>query len=148
MILGSSLTAKPIINEKTKYYNVSGSTVSKLRKSMKATGPNGFWAYAEWWVSWNAQCKLRVKITYTMPKIKDRAKTPLSVLKKWDAMLAQLLKHEKQHGQHGINAAQEIEAANCKNGNAIIKKWAAEDKAYDKRTKHGIKEGVGRGFRD
>lgn len=60
----------------------------------------------------------------------------------WDDMTTALLTHEMNHIQHGIQAADEIRRANCRGGNAIIRKWANEDRAYDSRTRNGVLEGV------
>ena len=57
-------------------------------------------------------------------------------------MIAALTRHEQQHGRHGILAAREIEADNCRNAQAKIKKYNAADIAYDKNTNHGIKQGA------
>jgi predicted secreted Zn-dependent protease len=75
-----------------------------------------------------------------MPKLTSKA--PADVKKSFDQMYAELLKHEKNHGQSGILAGKEIEAKKCQNGDAILKKYNKRDKAYDKKTKHGFTEGV------
>jgi predicted secreted Zn-dependent protease len=69
-----------------------------------------------------------------------------------------LRQHERQHGQHGIDAAHEIEKEigslegrpTCDAlvedvnalGHRIVKKHAARDVEYDQRTHHGRDEGV------
>ncbi|MEM7241987.1 MAG: DUF922 domain-containing protein [Pseudomonadota bacterium] len=134
--------AKPKISEKTKFYKIAGTTPAALLAEMNAKGPQGFWGYSSWYVRWTGGCKVSVEVTYTMPKLKSKTGMSGELIKEFDRFYAALWAHEKTHGGHGISAAEEIERAGCKNGNAIIKKWNAEDAKFDKRTDHGKKEGV------
>jgi len=45
-----------------------------------------------------------------------------------------------KHSKPSSMPAQEIERGGCVNGDAILKKYSAEDIKYDKRTKHGKTE--------
>jgi len=139
---GQTAWSKPKVTETITYYEISGDTAAELRAQMKTKGPNGYWGYSRWYVRWSGSCKLSVTVDITMPKLKNPENVPAGLVQKFDKMYAALLTHEKNHGQHGISAAEEIEANRCKNGNAIIDKWAAEDVTYDKRTNHGETEGV------
>ncbi|MEQ9260200.1 MAG: DUF922 domain-containing protein [Roseovarius sp.] len=134
--------ANPSVKEKWASYNVNGRTSAELLSQMKQRGPNGFWAYTNWYVRWSANCKVDVEISYTMPKHTNPGSMPADVKARWDRMNAALAAHERKHGQHGINAARELVATSCKNGNAVIAKWAEQDKVLDKRTRHGETEGV------
>ena len=137
-----AVVAKPKVSTKTKTYIVDATTLAGLRKQLNQKGPHGHWAYTEWYVRWTGSCKLSVEITYTLPKHKNPGKLDPDVRKRWKAMVRALTKHEHNHGDHGIRAAREIEKAKCANGDAIIKKWNGQDKAYDLRTNHGKTEGV------
>lgn len=134
--------AKPKVTVKNKTYEVDATSVQGLRQQMKQRGPNGYWAYTDWYVRWSGSCTLSVEITYTMPKHKDEGKMDAATRKRCKAMVSALKAHEEKHGAHGVQAAREIEQTRCANGDAVIKKWLNEDKAFDKRTRHGATEGV------
>ena len=143
VMLGATMAeAKPKISIVEKTYAVDATTASALVKQMGQRGPNGYWAYTDWYVNWTGNCDLSVKITYTMPKHKNEAKLDPAVRENWKTFLVALRQHEEKHGAHGIQAAQEIEKTKCANGNAVIDKWSKQDKVLDKRTDHGKKEGV------
>jgi predicted secreted Zn-dependent protease/pimeloyl-ACP methyl ester carboxylesterase len=149
-LLGCSIfnaaMAKPRVSVKTKYFSVTGTTANELRAQMVSKGPNpGEFssAYTKWYVRWTGSCRTSVTITYTYPKWENRTQASVSLQKIWDRYVANLRTHEKGHGQHGINAAAEIERSRCKgNPKAIINKWAQEDRAYDIQTAHGKTQGV------
>ncbi len=135
--------AKPSIKTQTKYYSVQGTNFQELKQQMNRKGPSGYWAYARWDVRWTGKCKLSVTLKYTYPKWTNISAAPKSTQKAWKRMMTALKKHEQGHGQHGINAAREIEKHGCgKNSNAIISKWGRQDKKYDAQTRHGITQGV------
>ncbi len=135
--------AKPKISVKTKYYAITGDTSAELKRQMNRKGPRGNWARADWYVRWSGSCRLSLEIRYVYPKWKNKSQAPAALRKKWDRMMKALQKHEKQHGQHGINAAREIESSKCASDpKEIVRKWANQDRKYDRRTNHGLKEGV------
>ncbi|MGR3548639.1 MAG: DUF922 domain-containing protein [Roseovarius sp.] len=138
----SAAQARPKVTETIKTYPVSSTSLAELAKEMDKKGPKGYWAYTEWYVRWTGDCKLSVTVDIILPKHKNPSKMPADVRKKFDAMLVALTEHERQHGRHGIAAAQEIEAAGCSGGDGIIKKYNAVDIKFDKVTDHGRKEGV------
>ena len=109
---------------------------------MKRKGPNGYWAYAKWFVRWTSKCKVIVTLNYTFPEWTNSSTGPQDLQVKWEKMTRALKKHEENHGLHGIKAGREIVANKCRNGRAIIRKWANQDKIYDRNTAHGKKEGV------
>lgn len=140
--LSTTAYAAPKVIENWQYYKVKGNDPATITAFMNAKGPNGYWAYSNWYVSWSNACKVTVTLDYKFPKLQNRAKLSAAVLKKWDTMLAHLKAHEKQHGQHGINAGNAIAKDKCQNGDAIIRKWAKQDKVFDRKTNHGKKQGV------
>ena len=146
LLLFSTVTyahsANPTIKTTFKYYDIKGDTAKELKRQMKRKGPNGFWAYARWNVRWSSRCKVSVSIKITMPRWKNMSDGSAALQKKWKRMVTVLRIHELNHGKHGINAAKEIVAKNCKNPKKAIRKWAKQDKLYDKKTAHGRKEGV------
>lgn len=148
MVLGIlSLTgvaqAEPRIKTIWKYYSIYGNTARELKSQMRRKGPKGFWAYTVWWVNWSGTCRTNLKITYTFPKWVNKNRAPSSLRNSWDRMIRQLKLHEQGHSQHGINASREIEKSGCsKDPKRITRKWARQDKIYDKRTRHGISQGI------
>jgi predicted secreted Zn-dependent protease len=130
------------VEENFLIYEVSAGSIAELKQEMKENSPNQYWGYTEWFVRWDGQCNVSVEITYTLPEHIDPDAMTQSVAAKWDAMLGALTDHELQHGQHGINAAYEVEAANCQNGGQITDAWSQEDQDFDRVTQHGILDGV------
>ncbi|MEO1139867.1 MAG: DUF922 domain-containing protein [Pseudomonadota bacterium] len=142
MAWAPAVDAKPRVKVSEKQYSIDATTLEGIRKQMKQRGPKGHWAYTDWYVRWTGSCELSVEITYTMPRHKNESRLDPALRKKWKSMVAALKAHEKNHGKHGINAAREIEKNGCADGDAIIRKWANQDKVYDKKTRHGATEGV------
>ncbi len=135
----ASMTTKTQI----KYYNIKGKTTQQLKAQMRNNGPNGYWAYVNWYVNWKTKnCRVSLRIVYTYPRWANINQAPKSTQHKWRRMISALKKHEKTHARHGVEAAREINKSNCKNPQATIKKWAEQDKIYDQRTKHGLIQGV------
>jgi predicted secreted Zn-dependent protease len=124
-------------------YEVSELTADDLVVEMQAVGPHNYWAYTEWFVNWSAECDVSVSVIYTLPEHTAPEDMSADMQESWDAMLEALTSHEYQHGQHGIDAAEEIEAAGCENAHDIIAVWAQADKDFDAETNHGLNEGVG-----
>jgi predicted secreted Zn-dependent protease len=135
--------ADPSISVRTTYYPIAGTTSAELRSQMKALGPQGYWAYTRWYVRWTGDCRLSVEISYTYPRWTNQDKAPAALRSAWKDMMAHLKSHEEGHGQHGRNAAQEIEKSRCKGDpKSITRKWADQDKVYDAQTNHGRNQGV------
>lgn len=134
--------AKPKVTETIKTYTVLATSLEGLAREMDQKGPKGYWAYTGWYVKWTGDCKLSVTVDITLPKHKNPAKMPADVRKKFGTMLVALTDHERQHGRHGIAAAEEIERAGCVGGDAILKKYNAIDMKFDQKTDHGRKQGV------
>jgi len=143
LFAASSASAQVRETENTRYYAVRGQSVSALLAEMAAKGPDGFWAYSNWYVNWSGSCDVTLEIIYTLPRWDDRAAASAELRGRWDRMITALVAHERQHAEHGRRAAHEIAADGCENDpSGIVDKWAAEDRAYDQRTEHGWSEGV------
>jgi len=133
---------KPKITEEITYYDVSALTSDGLRREMRRKGPRGYWAYAQWWVSWTDMCDITVTQTIEMPRHTRLDDLPPELRVRWDSMVRALLRHERLHTRHGELAAGEIAMAKCQGAYQIIDRWANQDKVLDRRTDHGRKEGV------
>mgnify|MGYP001792138813 FL=1 len=137
-----SAFANPTVQTRWINYAVTGTTVDTILNQMRDNGPNGFWAYTRWYVRWTASCQVSLEINYTIPKHTRRGAMPAQTRIAWDRMIAALRAHEEQHGVHGMNAARELVQKRCRNGNAIVQKWAEQDRIFDRVTGHGRTEGV------
>lgn len=134
--------AEPIIEENWQTYPVEATTAEEILQQMQARGPNGFWAYTSWYVRWSADCDVRLQIDYTMPRHTAPHKLDELLRNDWEAMLMALGQHEEKHGAHGVGAARELVEASCRDGDAIVARWAEKDRILDLETDHGRSEGV------
>lgn len=141
-IASPSLAAEPKVKVILKYYKVQGKTRNELIEQMQAKGPKGFWAYTSWRIHRSGTCDLDLTITYTLPQLADRARVPLRLRANWDRMIDRLSFHEQGHGDHGREAVRELIETKCQDFQSVVGKWAHQDKVYDKRTEHGLTQGV------
>ena len=123
-------------------YPVDGRSAQAVLQQLADRGPNGFWAYTSWYVRWSGNCVVTLQIDYTMPRHTRPESLHPSLRQRWVQMVKALHLHERKHGAHGIAAARELVQKNCRNGNAIVQKWADQDRILDKRTDHGASDGV------
>lgn len=138
-----SAAAEPRVTVKTDHYYIQGKTAAQLKDLMKRRGPKGFWAYTSWYVRWSGNCAVSLEIRHTYPRWTDRSSAPAGMQHRWDHMIANLTLHEEGHGQIGLEAAREIERSGCKGDPMdIIGKWVRHEKRYDKKTRHGMTQGV------
>ena len=140
--LAAPAVAEPALSESIRFYRVSALTADGLRKEMAQNGPEGYWGYGRWTLRWSANCKVRLKTTIDLPRHSRPTALPPDLRRAWDAMVTALLAHERQHTTHGLQAALEIERSKCRNPHDIVDRWSAEDKRLDRRTDHGLKDGV------
>lgn len=135
--------AEPIENDETITYEISGDSTDALATQMSELGPQGSWAYTKWVVNWTGDCTVSVDVTYTYPEWVDRDDADQEVIDSWDEMMDSLKTHELGHAENGMNAAQEVEEANCSaDSQDIVAKWANQDKIYDDETNHGYTQGA------
>ncbi len=135
--------ADPVEKEETITYEISGDSTDALAQQMRAAGPQGSWAYTKWQVNWTGDCTVTLDVTYTYPEWVDREDADQKVIDAWDEMMDALKTHETGHAENGLNAAQEVEDANCSaDSQEIVAKWANQDKIYDDETNHGYTQGA------
>jgi predicted secreted Zn-dependent protease len=138
-----SAVAQPTVSATTGYYEIQGRSAAQLKKQMARRGPKGFWAYTTWHVRWTGDCRVSLEVSYTFPRWTNRDGASASLRQRWDRMITNLMLHERGHEQNGRNAAREIDGSRCAGDPmAIIRKWANQDKVYDKQTKHGVTQGA------
>jgi predicted secreted Zn-dependent protease len=167
--------ARPSISVKHSFYSISGRTYHDLRMQMNKAGPGadgiiGGDAHTKWEVKWRSGltqipggCRVQnfttsVHVTYLMPRWKNPSDGSPELRKKWDTYVKALQTHEDGHKDHGIHAAQEIEAgiaqlrpsSSCNDmqraantiAESILGKYRKKDLYYDILTIHGATQGA------
>lgn len=100
----------------------------------------------------------QVKVKYVLPRLQGSDSRSEVLEQKWQTFQDSLLRHENGHRALAVRAAEEIEEAILSMGErptseqleqdanqlgeSIIRKYNRLDKAYDRRTNHGVTEGV------
>ena len=134
--------ANPSIKIKWKYYDISGSTKRELLKQLKRKGPNGYWAYSKWSIQPGSACRVKLKLDYTMPRWKNRKGASKKLQKSWNKMIINLKRHEEGHGNFAIKAAKHLTSVKCKGAKEVYRNLKKQNKDYDRKTRHGIRQGV------
>ena len=157
------------------YYSVAGDSVEDLWADVLTKTPvehNGkkYAAFTRWQVNWHfrwqhdgSSCDITsvetsLDVTYTLPRLEHAARTPASVVERWEAYYAALFDHEQGHKDLGAQAAMQIEndilrlgpRTTCaeleSDANAIAKKvveaYSRIEKEYDRSTNHGLNTGA------
>ncbi|MEM6409105.1 MAG: DUF922 domain-containing protein, partial [Pseudomonadota bacterium] len=130
--IAAPVLAAPEVVIKDRTYKVDALTIKALIGQLKRRGPNGFWAYTRWRIKWSRDCKVRVRVIYTLPEHTNPDGMPDALRKDWERMMTALRLHEEQHGAHGIAAAREIEQAGCKEVRPIVRKYKRADVELDR----------------
>lgn len=141
-LLQTPALARPKVTEQVQHYLIDATTISGLKREMRAKGPRRFWGSTEWLVEWSGICAVEVTVTYTLPKHRNPKSMPSPVRATFDRMLKHLTAHERQHGKNGIKAGAEIERTTCRSPKKIIKKYQQADLELDRRSRHGTDDGV------
>ncbi len=167
--------ARPSISIKHSFYSISGRSSYDLRGQMNKAGPGadgiiGSYARTKWEVKWRSGltqipggCRIQnvttsVHVTYIMPRWKNPVDGSPELREKWDKFAKALQIHEDGHKDHGIHAAQEIEAdiarlrplRSCNDmqraanstASSILDKYRKKDLYYDILTVHGATQGA------
>jgi len=127
-------------------------------------------ATTQWWVNWDVSytsndygCSIntvqtQVAIEFVYPRWTNKTNARPNIQEKWERFYQALVAHEQTHANHGISAAKQIEnqlarlssSNQCANlrrevnnrAQQIIHHYQNEDIQFDKRTRHGLNEGV------
>jgi predicted secreted Zn-dependent protease len=141
-----------------------------IRARGPRTGETPWAGHARWDVRWtydwrrsSSGCSLEraatsLTITYTLPRWPGRNEADETLRDKWDRFALNLKVHEEGHGANGRRAAERIQAAlvalppqtDCdvlaqkveQTARLLIDEEAANDRAYDSSTQHGLRQGV------
>lgn len=157
------------------YYDISPRNVGEIkpelmrRSPIRSGGGSSYNGRTDWYIDWKFQssvgpngCQVtgyqtHIRTVYTLPRLSEYVTDPqtIEVFDKFDAAL---VAHEKNHGEHGLSAAREIDQMigeappqrDCRSlsrmvngiGESVIKKYAALDDEYDRSTRNGMTEGA------
>ena len=161
-------TASGSINRS--YYTVSGASRSELRNSLNANGPNGYWGYTRWRVSYrstpvttsdgscaNSSATTTYTCEITLPKWNQPVDATNDAIGAWNSMISALAQHENNHCNFAIALAQDsrngilsLKTSSCETmSSAVAAEWnkhyqnaVATEKNYDATTNHGLSEGA------
>ncbi|HHJ34443.1 MAG TPA: DUF922 domain-containing protein [Gammaproteobacteria bacterium] len=172
--LSPAARAEIIKTVEYKYYTIAPRSPYEIkpelmRRSPIRAGSGSFNGHTDWYIDWKYQatpspygCQLRdtqttVRVVHTLPTLSEYVtdKETIDVFNKFNSALTQ---HEKNHGQHGISAARDIDEAlnaiqtqpNCRQlsrmindiGSATVQKYIQKDVEYDRVTNNGLTEGA------
>lgn len=163
------------ISDQVERYAIEGSTPSELRREMNVKRPHTsdgrrFDGRTRWYVSWRyryrktgsacaiAAVNTSLKVTITLPQWSNESDADRTTRQHWARYLAALEQHEQGHRRHGVDAANEIDAAiasmppagNCDAlgsganllGKSVLQKFSQRDLDYDRDTRHGATQGA------
>lgn len=174
IVVCSSAFAETIETVEHKYYVISPRTPYDIKHELIRNTPirdrgGSFNGHTDWYVDWNyrststpygcrlSQVQTKVHVVYTLPMLSEYVTDPqtIRVFNKFNAILTQ---HEKNHGNHGILAAREIDLGfknippqqNCRYlsryitdmGQSIVRTYIQKDRDYDRITNNGETEGA------
>jgi predicted secreted Zn-dependent protease len=157
---------------RTNYYEVNGTNLAALLRSIDARSPFSPCSdNTDWGVHWDyaflfkpKECVLRsfdarVDVYFTFPKWVDAERAEESLRREWERSVKASMLHEQGHVKMGVAAAQEMlrrirpgswRAANRKDLEAridrecqkIVDEFYAKSDAYDEQTEHGRTQGT------
>ena len=174
LLLSFTVAAEAIESVEYKYYEISPRTPYEIkpelmRRSPIRAGSGSYNGHTDWYIDWNYTtapgpygCQLtniqtKVHVIHILPVLSEHVtdKQTIEVFNKFNDALT---KHEKNHGNHGLSAAREMDKIfheiepqqNCRSlarmvdgiGNSIIQKYTQMDDEYDRTTNNGEAEGA------
>ena len=123
------VASDPVVEERTEYYDVTGSSAWELHLAMRERGPRGArgavpWVSSSATTAWDVRtqghysqgdgrCAVEsvstsVRIVTTMPRWANRVEGS-ALARSWDRMMRGLAAHERRHAENGILAAKAIQ---------------------------------------
>lgn len=152
------------------YYDVTGRTSTELISSMEKNGPNGYWAYTDWYVNWEypfasgpdgfatGPVRVQADVTIKLPRWDPPTGVSADLVARWDRMVTALRAHEEGHRDIGFSTGSKVlavlealpaytskealELAANNAANAIVGDGQARDASYDASTDHGESQGA------
>lgn len=176
VLLAGSLAAvaETVENVEYKYYLISPQppwTIKPelMRNSPIRDGRGSFNGHTDWYIDWYfkpvagpsgcrlTDIKVNVRVVHILPALSEYV-TDKQTIEVFNRFSEALTKHEKNHGNNGLEAAREIDRAfqslppqrDCRSltrvaeetGKAIVQKYIQKDGEYDYRTRNGETEGA------
>jgi len=174
LLISSNAVADAIESIEYQYYVISPRTPNQIKTELMRHSPirqggGTFNGRTDWYIDWKFQtnpssrgCQLEdssvsVRVVYILPALGEHVTDPRTI-EVFNNFNKALTRHESTHGNHGLSAAREIDAAfddvqaqpNCDqmsqmlNGiaNSIVRKYAQKDAEYDRVTSNGLTEGA------
>ena len=174
LITSINASAETIESIEYKYYVISPRVAHEIKPELMRHTPirdyrGSYNGHTDWYIDWQyqtrqeanicriQQLKVKVHVVHILPILSEYAtdKQTIEVFNQFNAALTQ---HEKNHGNHGLSAAREIDKVlselqpqrSCHRtswliddiGQSIVKKYSSADKEYDRTTKNGMTEGA------
>ena len=173
-LLSFTAAAEAIESVEYKYYEISPRTPHEIkhelmRRSPIRAGSGSYNGHTDWYIDWNYRtapdpygCQLtdiqtKVHVVHTLPVLSEHV-TDEQIIEVFNKFNTALTQHEKNHGDHGLSAAREMDKVfreippqqNCRSlarlvddtGNAIVQKYTQMDNDYDRTTNNGETEGA------
>lgn len=167
----ATVSATPVV----RHYDIHGNTERALTRQLQTKGPvastgKRFDALTRWHVTWNfryeprggscviTRVNTRTEATITLPRWRNQAGAPPSLVRQWNRYITALTRHEHNHVAHATTAAREIERlgrgfsqrGNCsgierafnRQADILVQRAQERDRSYDRRTGHGRTEGA------
>lgn len=155
---------------KIEYYSITGDTLPELRSQMQQKGPNGFWAFTRYNISYdyktrqsNNGCLLSasnidIETIITMPKWENILAAPIEMQQDWKTFYDATWLHEQghkaigqsMHSRLGREFNQARRQNNCADFTGVLAniynladiEADSKNVEYDARTNHGVNEGA------
>ena len=168
-------SSAPFIRETYDTYTVRGTSIPELRAGLSRNGVrmnNGdiYDALTSWDVKWeydydrsSGACSVDdfravVDVTIRYPRWVSKDNAPTQLAEAWDTYLHSLIRHEQDHRDIAVSAAERLiraatalpPAATCADldravealGRSFMKQLSLEQQAYDAETCHGVMQGA------
>ena len=128
------------------YYHVEGTEHRDIIRSINQNSPGRYWGRAIWRLSWaDEPCSkddIDIHLEVILPRHREFWRLSPALKASWEMMYDALIMHEVNHIEHGLSALADLVDAECEGGEAIVHYWTMQDILYDRRTNHGLSEGV------
>ncbi|PCI04793.1 MAG: hypothetical protein COB77_07565 [Gammaproteobacteria bacterium] len=174
LLVSFTCSAEIIESIEYKHYIISPHAPHEIKPELMSrspirTGNGSFNGHTDWYIDWHYRtmqhpdrCQLisittKVHVIYTLPALSEYVsdEQTITIFNKFNAALT---RHEMNHGNHGLMAAREIDAAINKipaqrychrltrsienTSNRIVQKYTHADNEYDRMTQNGHTEGA------
>ena len=174
LMISTGALAEVIETIEYKNYVISPRTVYEIKPELVRNTPirdrsGSYNGHTDWYIDWQYQtrqeansCRIlqtqtKIRIVHILPILSEHV-TDKQTIDAFNQFNTALTEHEKNHGNNGLSAANEIDQAlnnmqpqrNCRYvarmiddiGNSIVQKYVKADSEYDRTTQNGLTEGA------